>query len=67
MDSSDLELKATNCFAPLKYKTVKVYNAAITKLYYTQVSISLNMAPSFQGVAFKGFIRDLQCTQEKRA
>ena len=53
--------------APLKYETVKVYSAAIAELYHTQVSMGLNQAPTFQGVAFKGLIRDLQRTQEKQA
>jgi hypothetical protein len=29
--------------------------------------MGLNKAPSFRGVAFKGLMRDLQRTQEKRA
>jgi hypothetical protein len=44
-----------------------VYTAAIAELYYTQVSMGSNRALSFQGAAFKGLMRDLQHTQEKRA
>jgi hypothetical protein len=46
-DSSDSEPEATNCSAPLKYETIKVYSAAVAELYYTQVSMSLNIAPFF--------------------
>ena len=44
-----------------------MYSAAIAELYHTQVSMGLNRAPSFRGVAFKGLMRDLQHTQEKRS
>jgi hypothetical protein len=61
------EVGSSHCCTPLKYETVKVYNAAIAELYHTQVSMGLNQAPPFRGVAFKGLMRDLQRTQEKRA
>ena len=64
--SSDLEAEPANCPVPLKYETVKVYSAAIAELYHTQVSMGLNWAPSFQGVAFRGLIKDLQYSQERR-
>jgi hypothetical protein len=66
-DSSDSEAEPSSRLAPLKYETVKVYSAAIAELYHTQVSMGLNRAPSFRGVAFKGLMRDLQRTQEKRS
>lgn len=68
-DSSDSEVEPSNRSGPtpLKYETVNVYSAAIAELYHTQVSMGLNRAPSFRGVAFKGLMRDLQRTQEKRS
>jgi hypothetical protein len=62
-----MEVESSHCCAPLKYETVKVYSAAIAELYNTQVSMGLNQAPPFRGAAFKGLMRDLQRTQEKRA
>jgi hypothetical protein len=67
--SSDSQAEPTNRPgpAPLKYETVVVYSAAIAELYHRQVSMGLNTAPSFRGAAFKGLMRDLQRTQEKRS
>jgi hypothetical protein len=39
---SDVEVESSNRCALLKYKTVKVYSAAIAELYYIQVLIGLN-------------------------
>jgi hypothetical protein len=47
IEGSDLEVELTNRLTPLKFETIKVYSAAIAELYYTQVSIGLNTAPSF--------------------
>jgi hypothetical protein len=63
----EVEAESSSRCTPLKYETVKVYIAAIAELYHAQVSIGSNQAPSFRGAAFKGLMRDLQRTQEKRA
>jgi hypothetical protein len=47
IEGLDLEVELTNRLTPLKFETIKVYSAAIAELYYTQVSIGLNTAPSF--------------------
>jgi hypothetical protein len=46
-EESELEPLPGEEEGSLKWKTVNVYNAAIAELYYYQVSIGLNKAPTF--------------------
>jgi len=59
-DSEDLEGSSGLQF--LTVKTVQVYIAAIAKIYYTQVSLGLNMYTNFRGIALKSLIKDLAQT-----